>query len=144
MNPASGGELLRVVVDTNVYISAFLHPERSIFQIVQQAAEHRYRLLISPAIVNEVGRVLREHFSLEEMVTIRRLKALTKAAEIVNPQLTLDVIREDPPDNRILECAVEGRAHLIVSGDRHLRRLKIYQGIPIVRPTDFLRTLGVA
>ena len=144
MNPASGGELLRVVVDTNVYISAFLHPERSIFQIVQQAAEHRYRLLISPAIVNEVGRVLREHFSLEEMVTIRRLKALTKAAEIVNPQLTLDVIREDPPDNRILECAVEGRAHLIVSGDRHLRHLKIYQGIPIVRPTDFLRTLGVA
>jgi uncharacterized protein len=144
MNPASGGELLRVVVDTNVYISAFLHPERSIFQIVQQAAEHRYRLLISPAIVNEVGRVLREHFSLEERVTIRRLKALTKAAEIVNPQLTLDVIREDPPDNRILECAVEGRAHLIVSGDRHLRHLKIYQGIPIVRPTDFLRTLGVA
>ena len=93
--------------------------------------------------MNEVGRVLREHFSLEERVTIRRLKALTKAAEIVNPQLTLDVIREDPPDNRILECAVEGRAHLIVSGDRHLRRLKIYQGIPIVRPTDFLRTLGI-
>jgi hypothetical protein len=57
--------------------------------------------------------------------------------------ITLDVIREDPPDNRILECAVEGRANLIVSGDRHLRRLKIYQGIPIVRPIDFLRTLGV-
>jgi predicted nucleic acid-binding protein len=59
MNPASDGGLLRAVVDTNVYISAFLHPERSIFQIVQQAAEHRYRLLISPAIMNEVGRVLR-------------------------------------------------------------------------------------
>lgn len=59
---------------SQVYISAFLHPERSIFQIVQQAAEHRYRLLISLAIVNEVGRVLREHFSLEERVTIRRLK----------------------------------------------------------------------
>jgi predicted nucleic acid-binding protein len=57
--------------------------------------------------------------------------------------MTLDVIREDPADNRILECAVEGRANLIVSGDRHLRRLTIYQGIPIVRPVDFLRTLGV-
>ena len=52
MNPASGGGLLRVVVDTNVYIYAFLHPERPIFQIVQQAAERRYRLLISSAIVN--------------------------------------------------------------------------------------------
>ncbi|MGH8071356.1 MAG: PIN domain-containing protein [Candidatus Entotheonellia bacterium] len=62
MNPASGGGLLRAVVDTNVYISAFLHPERPIFQIVEQAVEQRYRLLISPAIVNEVGRVLRETF----------------------------------------------------------------------------------
>jgi putative PIN family toxin of toxin-antitoxin system len=144
MNPASGGGLLRVVVDTNVYISAFLHPERAIFQIVHQAAERRYRLLISPAIVNEVGRVLRETFGIEERTRIHRLKALVKAAELINPKLTLDVIREDPPDNRILECAVEGGAHLIVSGDRHLRRLKIYQGIPIVRPIDFLRTLGVA
>jgi putative PIN family toxin of toxin-antitoxin system len=143
MNPASAGGLLRAVVDTNVYISAFLHPERPIFQIVQQAVERRYRLLISPAIVNEVGRVLRETFGLEEKVRLDRLKALVKSAEIINPEMTLDVIREDPPDNRILECAVEGRANLIVSGDRHLRRLKIYQGIPIVRPIDFLRTLGV-
>ena len=143
MNPANAGELLRAVVDTNVYISAFLHPERPIFQIGQQAAEHRYRLLISPAIVNEVGRVLRETFGFEERASLHRLKARVKAAEIVNPETTLEVIREDPPDNRILECAVEGRATLIVSGDRHLRRLKIYQGIPIVRPIDFLRTLGV-
>jgi uncharacterized protein len=144
MNPASGGGLLRAVVDTNIYISAFLHPERPIFQIVQQAVERRYHLLISPAIVNEVGRVLRETFGLEERVRLHRLKALAKAAEIINPKITLDVIREDPPDNRILECAVEGRANLIVTGDRHLRRLKIYQGIPIVRPIDLLRTLGIA
>jgi predicted nucleic acid-binding protein len=72
-----------VVVDTNVYISAFLHPERPIFQIVQQAAERRYRLLISPAIVNKVGRVLRETFGLEERVKIHRLKALVKATEIL-------------------------------------------------------------
>jgi putative PIN family toxin of toxin-antitoxin system len=143
MNPASAGGLLKAVVDTNVYISAFLHPERPIFQIVQQAVEQRYRLLISPAIVNEVGRVLRETFGLEEKVRLYRLKALVKSAEIINPEMTLDVIREDPPDNRILECVVEGRANLIVSGDRHLRGLKIYQGIPIVRPIDFLRTLGV-
>ena len=105
--------------------------------------ERRYRLLISPAIVNEVGRVLRETFGLDERVRLHRLKALVKTAEIINPEMTLDAVREDPPDNRILECAVEGRAHLIVSGDRHLRRLKIYQGIPIVRLIDLLRTPGV-
>jgi uncharacterized protein len=143
MNPVSGSGLPRAVVDTNVYISAFLHPERPIFQIVQQAVTRRYCLLISPAIVNEVGRVLRETFGIEERVRLHRLKALVKAADITKPKMTLDIIREDPADNRILECAVEGRANLIVSGGRHLRRLTIYQGIPIVRPVDFLRTLGV-
>ena len=81
--------------------------------------------------------------AIEERVRIRRLKLLTRAGEIILPQHTLEVITEDPPDNRILECAVEGSADLIVSGDGHLRELKVYQGIPIVRPVDLLRTLGI-
>ena len=50
---------------------------------------------------------------------------------------------KNPPDNRILECAIAGHADVIVSGDRHLRKLKSYKGIPIVRPVDFRRTLGL-
>jgi len=143
MNPASGGRRLRAVVDTNVYISAFLHPDRPIFQIVQLAAEGRYRLLTSPAIIREVGNVLKETFGIEEPVRIRRLKALAKIAEIITPTISVAVIKHDPPDNRVLECAIEGRADLIVSGDPDLRRLRVFQSIPIVRPVDFLRTLGV-
>jgi putative PIN family toxin of toxin-antitoxin system len=144
MNPANAGGQLRVVVDTNVFISALLHSDRPIFQIIQLAAAHRYYLLISPAIINEVGKVLRETFGVEERTIVQHLKTLRKAAEeILTPQITLAVIHEDPPDNRILECAVAGRAELIVSGDRHLRRLKVYQGIAVISPTDFLRTLGV-
>jgi putative PIN family toxin of toxin-antitoxin system len=142
MRHASGGGRLRVVLDTNVYISAFLHPERPIFRLVQQAARRQYHLLMSPAIVGEVGRVMRDELRWEEDVRIRHLKILTRAGEIIVPNITLRVIPEDPDDDRILECAVEGEANLIVSGDRHLRRLRVYQGIPIVQPTDFLRTLG--
>jgi len=72
------------------------------------------------------------------------LDARVRAPENITPQLTIDVITADPPDNRILECAVEGRADLIVSGDPDLQRLKVYQRIPIVRPADFLRTLGIS
>lgn len=144
MSHASGGARLRVVVDTNVYISAFLYPDRPIFQLLPLAAQHRYQLLTSPAIIHEVGRIMRERLAWEATVRLRHLKAVTKAADIILPTMTLEVITADPPDNRILECALEGRADLIVSGDRHLLRLKIYQGIAIVRPTDFLRTLGIA
>ncbi len=87
---------------------------------------------------------MRRDFAWEDARVTRRLKLLTKASELVNPTIVLDVVKEDPPDNRILECAIEGRANLIVSGDPDLQRLKVYQGIAIVRPVDFLRTLGIA
>jgi putative PIN family toxin of toxin-antitoxin system len=142
MNPASGGEL-RVVLDTNVYISAFTHPERPMYQIWHQALARRYQLLISRAIVNELADVLRTDFHWEERRLRRRMKLVTRVGELITPRITLNVIPEDPDDDRVLECAVDGRANLIVSGDRHLRRLRVYEGIPIVRPVDFLRTLGV-
>jgi putative PIN family toxin of toxin-antitoxin system len=144
MSHAKSGERLRVVVvDTNVFISAFLHPERPLFQILQQATQGRYQLLTSPPIVQEVGRILRERFEIADRMRIGRLKVLVKAAEMITPLITLNVITADPPDNRILECAIEGKADLIVSGNRHLLKLKIYEGIPVVRPTDFLRSLGM-
>jgi uncharacterized protein len=52
------------------------------------------------------------------------------------------VIGDDPDDDRILECALAGKADLVVSGDRHLRKLKSFRGIGIVHPSDFLRTLA--
>ncbi len=79
----------------------------------------------------------------EESRIIRRFKRLSRVAELVQPDITVSVITDDPPDNRILECAIAGHADVIVSGDRHLRKLKSYKGVPIVRPVDFRRTLGL-
>jgi uncharacterized protein len=133
---------LRVVLDSNVYVSAFTHPQGLSFWIWRQALRRRYRLLISPAIVNEVGGVLRAKFVWDDLHIISRLKLLAKAAEIVIPTANLKEIEEDDDDNRILECAIAGHTNLIVSSDRHLRRLKVFQGIGIVHPIDFRRTLG--
>jgi putative PIN family toxin of toxin-antitoxin system len=99
-------------------------------------------LLVSPAILREIAGVLREDLKWEEPDIVAQLKLVAKVAEIISPQITLQVIAEDPTDDRILECAVAGRANLIVSGDRHLRRLKSFREIGIVQPSDFLRTLG--
>ena len=135
---------LRAVVDTNVFVSAFLHPSRPIYHIVDRAALGQYCLLLSPALVSELGKVMTRELGYTEQEKLERLKPLVKSAEIILPRITLQVIHEDPADNRVLECAVAGKADVIVSGDRHLRALKSYQSIPIVRPVDFLCTLGVA
>lgn len=134
---------MRAVLDTNVLVSAFARPRGRVAPLWRAAQARRYRLLLSPAIVREVARVLREDFLWEESRIIRRLKQLSKKGEIVVPRMTVDILHDDPDDNRILECAVAGHADVIVSGDRHLVKLKSYQGIPIVRPVDFLRTLGI-
>jgi putative PIN family toxin of toxin-antitoxin system len=136
---------VKAVLDTNVLLSAFTKPGGRVVALWVAALERRYQLLISPAIITEVAEKLRSKFEWEEARILRRTKLMAKTGRtIVVPRFVLDVIPDDLDDNRILECAIAGKADVMVSGDRHLLRLKSYQGTPIVRPVDFLRTLGLA
>ena len=66
--------------------------------------------------------------------TLAGIRAL---AEIVVPEIVLsDCV--DPDDNRILEAAVAGGAEAIVSGDRHLLRMRVFRGIEVVNVNDFI------
>ena len=134
---------LRIVLDSNVYVSAFNRSNGVPFRIWQLALNRHCALLVSPAIVGEIAGVLRRRFGWDEPRLIRRMKLLTALAEIISPPFTLTVFSGTmEADNRILECAVAGKADLIVSGDGDLQRLKVYEKIPIIRPADALRTLG--
>ena len=64
-------------------------------------------------------------------------------ARLVHPQETVQLITEDEPDNRILECAIEAKAEVVITGDEHLRRLKTFRGIPILSPGEFLEEYGM-
>ena len=70
----------------------------------------------------------------------RDAKAFVRSvAEVVHPTIVLDEVENDPDDNRMLECAVWAEADLIVTGDKaHLQPLKIFRGIPIVSPRQFV------
>ena len=137
---------MKIVLDTNTLVSA-IGWEGPPARILRACRAGRFDLITSPRLLEELTRivtypklrVIAKHPELPEI-----LKWLHAAEHLVYPKKTVGIITVDPPDNRILECAVEGRADLIVSGNRHLLRLKLYEGIPIVRPIDFLRTLGVA
>ena len=133
----------RVVLDTNVYISIFTSTKGELGAIWEHALKRTYTLLISPAIVAEFANVLREKFMWPEDEIKARVKRFARMAEIITPTSVPTIIENDPADNHILACAVTGAADGIVSGDkRHLLPLKEYEGIPIVRPADFLRMLG--
>lgn len=93
--------------------------------------------------MREISAVLRDTFAWPDEMVTRRAKVLVRLAELVTPTLTATVFTGPlEADNRILECAVAGKADLIVSGDHDLQRLKVHQNIAIVRPADAWRVLG--
>lgn len=131
--------MLKVVFDTNVFISALFggFPEEA----YQAALERQCTLVVSPAILAELARTLRGKIHTPEADIVAYVTQIGRIAEIVRPNRAVGVLR-DEADNRVLECAEAGRADLIVSGDRDLLRLKRHGGVPIVRPADFVQTLG--
>lgn len=72
---------------------------------------------------------------------VRQLKQISRAADIIQPTTSLQVVR-DPKDNPIVECAVDGKADMLVSIDKDLLALKVYDNIPILHVADLLATLG--
>jgi putative PIN family toxin of toxin-antitoxin system len=98
------------------------------------------RLVTSDDTLTEVAKTLRgDKFAWPEPEIDRAVQQLCRIAERVKPAHEVDVIKVDPSDNRILECAEAGKADYIVTGDkRHILPLN-YAGIPIVLVTDFLR-----
>ena len=124
--------MLRVVFDSNVYISALLFdgPPR---QILEFAIDRQVVLVASDAIIAETAGKLRNKFSWPEHRIEQFVRATSRLAELHKPKKRISLV-PDEADNRILECAIAGEANLIISGDKHLLRLKSYQNIPIQKP----------
>jgi putative PIN family toxin of toxin-antitoxin system len=133
--------VLKVVLDTNVLISAILFGGKP-RQILEKAIRGEIRLCLSEPILEELSEVLRRSkfdYSPEMIQVI--LTELTGIADFVNPSETIDVVLEDPDDDRILECAVEAKVNYIITGDVHLLKLSRYQDIEIVNVVGFLERL---
>jgi uncharacterized protein len=129
---------MRAVFDTNVYISAVIVPGSQGEQAFLFVRRKRFFLYTSVAILTETAQKLREKFAQSETDIRAALQLMSHVARVLKPPAHIHVLA-DEPDNRILECALVAQADLIVSGDRHLRQLKKFQGIPIIRLMDFLR-----
>lgn len=98
--------------------------------------------MISPPLLQELRRILEEKFDLEPDILEVTVELVSDFSETVMPSQTIRAVTEDEDDNRVLECAVEGKAELIVTGDRHLLKLNSFRGIDILTPAIFLQKLG--
>lgn len=129
---------MRVVFDTNIFISAFVFPGGQAEQAILKVLEGNDHLLISKDIIDEVLTVLARKFNRNAEALAHTAVFLSEIAEMVKPSVKIKVLKE-PPDNRILECAVYGRADIIVTGDKEMLNLKHYQGVKILSLREYLR-----
>lgn len=124
---------LKIVFDTNIYISAFLKSGFS-REILHLALEGKIELYISQEILSELKKKLKEKFKIKETDIKLFISVITQITKIVLPSRKLMIIKADPKDNIILECALTAKTNLIVSLDKHLLKLKRYQKIGIIHP----------
>jgi putative PIN family toxin of toxin-antitoxin system len=122
---------MRVVLDSNVYVSAFVLPGGAASQLMAALLRGQAEPLISRPIMAEVLGVLGRKFAADREQLARTALFLSGFAEQVVPREQIHVLC-DEPDNRILECAVAGHARWIVTGDRQMLKLGRYEGIQIV------------
>ena len=128
---------MRIVFDTNVLVSALVFPGGRGEEALQRVVEERDALLISRAIIDELLGVLARKFARDAEELARVAVFLAEIATTVKPARRLKVL-SDEADNRILECAVAGRAQAIVTGDRALLALGEHAGIRILSLRDYL------
>lgn len=129
---------MRVVFDTNIFISAFVIPGGKAEEVYLRVLRGDFDLCSSVAILTETAQKLREKFGWPEYQIVRLLKAISKVATVIKTRPHLHVLA-DEPDNRILECAVEAAADFIVTGDKHLLTLKNFQDIRIITFPTYLK-----
>ena len=130
--------MVGVTADTNIYISAlnFGGPPDKLLDLARAG---EIKLSISDAIMDELIRVLQEKFRWSDEAVALVRERIGDFTEHVEPKQRIDIVREDPTDDRILECAVAGASDYIVTGDKHLLKLGKFVGSQIMKPADFLR-----
>jgi putative PIN family toxin of toxin-antitoxin system len=128
--------VLRVVCDTNIYISAYNFgglPK----DILGLAQDGFLELYISAFILEEVKRVLKRFGWSRKEIKLALGNIIHFTTPVDTKWVSVDAVKDDPSDNYILECAIKARADVLVSGDNHLRKLREFRGIPIIAPRQF-------
>lgn len=136
---------MRAVVGTGVLVSGLIRPQGTIGEIIRALRDGRFVIIYTTPIVVEIIDVLGRptfwaKYKIQPDDAIALVNLVRLRGELVLPQITVTACR-DPKDNKFLEAAAEGNADAIITGDSDLLVLHPFEGIPILRPAEFLARL---
>ena len=143
--PSSKKRRLKAVLDTNVWVSAMIWGG-SLTEIINYAEDSRICIILSEDIVEEINRTLayprlRRVYENAGITRQELIEAALRIGKLVEVKTKVNVVHEDPADNKFLECAFDGKADFLVTGDEHLLRIEHYKATRIASVRQFLRIL---
>ena len=134
--------MIRVVLDTNVFVSAIVSDGKS-RELLKKGIARQYILVTSHSILKELVSVLRRpKFKISEDEVNRTIIALIRTADLVSVRTKIEAVEADPKDDMVIETAIDGDAQMIVSGDSHLIALKTFEEVKIVTVEEMLTFLS--
>ena len=129
---------MKIVFDTNVLISSTLWDNSVAQKFLFKCIKENVQIFSSQDIIEEYKEILARDFDYEEQKIGEILQRVLRFLTLVTPSQKIDAVKEDPDDNKIIECSLESKSDYIISYDQHLLKLKEYQGIKVTRPEEAL------
>jgi len=138
--------MIKAVLDTNQFVSGIIMKKGASRRLLQAWRKSAYMLITSQEILEELYRVLKypriiKNYHLTEKDISSLFNLIQAEAVVLSTTPKIDIIKENPDDNKILSCAIEAKADYIVSGDKHLKNLGQFKKIDIVNAREFLDIL---
>ncbi len=123
-----------VTFDTNTLLSATLWEGSIAQKLLYDLIKQNVKIFSSLEILKEYQKVLKRdfHFSEEDITEI--MEKVLEFVTLVKPSMKIDVVKDDPDDNVIIECALKSKSKYIITYDPHLLNLKEYKDIQIIKP----------
>jgi len=132
---------VNVVLDTNVWVSGLMHPQKNAGQILEKWKHKGFDIIVSPYILKEIEKVLcypkiKKHLRWDNEKVSNFVNLIPIFTEVVDPKIITVEVKSDPKDSPILAVLIESRAHYLVTGDIDL--LKMKENYNILSVSEFL------
>jgi putative PIN family toxin of toxin-antitoxin system len=127
---------MTVTFDNNVLLSATLWEgsvsQKLLFDLIRQDI----KIYSSEEIINDYKKVLKRDFKYSDEEIIKIVKTVQSFITLIQVKQKLNIVKDDPDDNMILECAIESGSKYIITYDKHLLKLNEFKTIRIIRPEE--------
>ncbi len=132
---------MNITFDTNVLLSATLWDSSVAQKLLFRLINVEAKIFSSKEILSEYQNIIKRDFDYSDAEIDSILEKIFSFISLVTPSEKVEIVKEDPADNRVLECAQESNSDYIVTYDTHLLNLKYFDRIKIMKPEDMLKII---